>query len=167
MKIYYKKDNFFYTLFVTVHVYYKVGVNYAYFYVTYIYLTLSNYNICAIIFISLLIKNMSLVDDFQDLNLEEFFCERSYPSMPEVISSSKGKKASSVYKCRDKFVDKECPGSITISKDQYFTTKPHHAKHSPMQPIECEIKSIRLEMEQLIIDKPSISIQRVLEKKIN
>ena len=36
---------------------------------------------------------MSLVDDFQDLNLEDFFCERSYPSMPEVISSSKGKKA--------------------------------------------------------------------------
>jgi len=31
---------------------------------------------------------MSLVDDFQDLNLEDFFCERSYPSMPEVISSS-------------------------------------------------------------------------------
>jgi len=118
---------------------------------------------------------MSLVDDFQDLNLEDFFCERSYPSMPEVISSSKGKKAimfkgfyynhlrenkaSSVYKCRDKFDDKECPGSITISKDGSFTTKPHHEKHSPMQPIECEIKSIRLELEQLIIDQPSISQQ--------
>jgi len=50
MKICYKIDNFFYTLFVTVHVYYKVGVNYSCFYVTYIYLTLSN---CAIIFISL------------------------------------------------------------------------------------------------------------------
>jgi hypothetical protein len=88
--------------------------------------------------------------------------------MPEVISSSKGKKAimfkgfyynhlrenkaSSVYKCRDKFDDKECPGSITISKDGSFTTKPHHEKHSPMQPIECEIKSIRLELDQLIID---------------
>jgi hypothetical protein len=118
---------------------------------------------------------MSLVDDFQDLNLEDFFCERSYPSMPEVISSSKGKKAimfkgfyynhfrenkaSSVYKCRDKFDDKECPGSITISKDGSFTTKLYHAKHSPMQPIECEIKSIRLELEQLIIDQPSISQQ--------
>jgi len=42
---------------------------------------------------------------------------------------------------------------------------PHHAKHSPMQPIECEIKSIRLELEQLIIDELSISIQRVWEKK--
>ena len=32
---------------------------------------------------------MSLVDDFQDLNLEDFFCERSYPSMPEVIIEGK------------------------------------------------------------------------------
>jgi len=55
-----QKDNFFYTLFVTVHVYYKVGVNYPCFYVTYIYLTLSNCGCIPSIAIEHQIKNFKI-----------------------------------------------------------------------------------------------------------
>jgi len=83
---------------------------------------------------------------------------RVYPNKPEIIKSSKGKdavlylgyyynhlrdnKKSTVFKCREVFDDKECPGSITISDNGQFIAKSHHEKHKAMEPIEADIRKM-------------------------
>jgi hypothetical protein len=58
---------------------------------------------------------MSLVADFEHLYLNDFFMDR---------------------------VDKECPGSITISDNGQFIAKSHHEKHKAMEPIEADIRKM-------------------------
>ncbi len=52
------------------------------------------------------------------------------------------------YKCREKINGKECNGLLTLNNyDNSFTLKSH--KHSPMFPIECEIRKVRLETDEV------------------
>jgi len=125
----------------------------------------------------------TLADEFEGLCLVDLYNPNLhvYPDRPEVIKSSKNvnavlyqgfyynhfrtNKNPVQYKCREKIYGKECNGSFTLNNcGNSFTLKSH--KHSPMFPIKCEIKKVRLEIDKLILENPSCSISKIWDKKL-
>ncbi len=108
----------------------------------------------------------TLSDEFKDSCLDDLFNPNLhvYPDKPEIIKSSKNinvvlyqgfyynhfrtNKNSVQYKCREKINGKECNGSFTLN-NYYNSLTLKSQKHSPMFPIECEIKKVRLEIDKV------------------
>jgi hypothetical protein len=131
----------------------------------------------------------SIIEDFEDLNLDDFFLDVDYSCEMEFIESSKGVEAvvfegryynkkrenkrdkSKVYACRETSrVDgktRYCTGGLKIFNDK--ETKPEKHAHSyfchPMSPIEQDIFLAKEAIKVAIDADPTTSIQQIWERK--
>jgi hypothetical protein len=114
----------------------------------------------------------SIVEDFEHLYLEKLFEEKIYDWNHQLIHSSKGKPAvlfrgfkynwhrnnknSTVYICRETVNGKQCNSTFTINNEGKGQTKDKHT-HEPLQPIECDIILINIEIDRIISTNPTTS----------
>ena len=121
-----------------------------------------------------------IIEDCDHLYLEKLFEEKIYDWNHQLIHSSKGKPAvlfrgfkynwhrnnknSTVYICRETVNGKQCNSTFTINNEGKGQTKDKHT-HEPLQPIECDIILINIEIDRIISTNPTTSIKNVYDQK--
>lgn len=127
----------------------------------------------------------TIIEDFEDLNLEDLFYEHEYSKQHELIKSSKEKDAilyqgyyynhkrdnkdgSSIYKCRESVIDngktKECVGVLKLTTKNTVEVKSHHKLCKAMHPIECDILKFKIDIKLAIDSNPTASVQQMFPK---
>lgn len=117
--------------------------------------------------------SLNIADELDNLDLGNLFNDY------KILKTKKGKDAvlyrgyyynhqrdnakSTVFKCRHIVDKKECTSTFTLQKDGKFNCKDH--THDPMEPIQSEIMLIMQEIDNIILNNPTISIQNIYNQK--